>query len=280
MKNHLRASGLLLLFTVIICCVIYPAVMFLFGRGFFPTASSGSLIDEKGNDTTDTAIAKGSRLIGQPFSGDEYFWPRPSAAGNGYNATASGGSNWGANNPKLRDRVTQFLGPIVVYKAGSKSIGTDPANPRTPQQDIEAWFAAVPNRLETWATDSSVGPANWAKTDLADDKYGLPGEFIRQLAKDHPEWIADWKKSNPSATDEPKPEELATPFFAEFAKTSPGKWPGIVETKKDSTTTKKIEPVASDALIQANFFDLWLSDPAIGGSGEDLPPAHGVLQNR
>lgn len=273
MNSHLRANGLLLVFTVVICCVLYSAVMYLSGRTLFPTAGAGSLIDEKGNDTTDPSVAKGSRLIGQPFSGDEYFWPRPSAAGNGYNATASSGSNWGANNPKLRDRVTQFLGPIVVYKTGSKSIGSDLKNPRTPQQDIEEWFAAVPNRVESWAADSSVGPANWAKTDLANDKYGLQGEYILQLAKGHSEWTAEWKKANPTATDEPKPEDLVVPFFAHFAKTYPGKFPAVVEVKsKDGSTSKRIEPVSSESTIHANFFDLWISDPANQAKAADLEP--------
>src|SRR5262245_4258452 len=161
MTSHLRGNLLLLAFTVAICCVLYPLVLFGVGRGLFPTATSGSLVNEKGEDAADGA--RGSRLIAQPFTSDEYFWPRPSAAS--YNATASSGSNWGANNPKLRDRVAQQLGPIIAYKAGSRSA----AESRTPQQDIDAWFAAKPDRVAAWAADSSVAPANWAKTDFAND---------------------------------------------------------------------------------------------------------------
>jgi len=257
MKNHLRGNLLLLLFTVVICCVLYPAVMLALGRGLFPTGGSGSLVNEKGEDAK--FDAKGSRLIAQPFTGDEYFWPRPSAAS--YNATASGGSNWGANNPKLRDRVAQQLGPMVVYIAGSKSAV------RTPQQDIEEWFAAVPDRVATWASDSSMAPGAWAKTDLANDKYGLQGEYILAWAKDHPEVIEDWKKANADKTDEPKPEDLVVNFFASFAKVYPGKWPGVV-----GMAEKKIEPVSSDAAIHANFFDLWLSDPVNASKVADLEP--------
>src|SRR5262245_21910501 len=172
MKSHLRGNLLLLVFTVVICCVLYPLVLFAVGRGLFPTATSGSLVNEKGQDATDGA--RGSRLISQPFTGDEYFWPRESAAG--HNATASAGSNYGANNPKLRDRVAQKLGPMVVYKKGSRSAGSGP-EPRTPQQDIEEWFAKE-DRVTGWAADSSVAPANWAKTDFANDKYDLQGEYI------------------------------------------------------------------------------------------------------
>ena len=53
----------------------------------------------------------------------------------------------------------------------------------------------------TWAADASVGPTNWAKTDFANDKYGLQGEYILAWAKDHPEVIAEWKKANPDAQE-------------------------------------------------------------------------------
>ena len=88
MRSHLRANLFLLASTVVVCCVMYPVVMYAIGRGLFPTAASGSLITENG-------AIRGSRLIAQPFTADEYFWPRPSAAG--YNGTASGASNWGAS---------------------------------------------------------------------------------------------------------------------------------------------------------------------------------------
>jgi K+-transporting ATPase c subunit len=152
--QSLRANLLLPVFTLGICCVLYPAVLYAVGRGLFPSTVSGSLVED----------GRGSRLIAQPFTGEEYFWPRPSAVS--YNAAAAGGSNWGANNPKLRDRVCQQLGPMVVYRAGSQSAGPDHGNPRTPQQDIEAWFAAKPDRaaehtnfFDLWLSD----PANAAK---------------------------------------------------------------------------------------------------------------------
>lgn len=266
MKSHLRGNLLLLAFTVVICCVLYPLVMYGIGRTVFPTATSGSLVNEKGEDAKDGA--RGSRLIAQPFTADEYFWPRPSAAS--YNATASGGYNWGSNNPKLRDRVCQQLGPMVVYKKNSRSAGTGP-EPRTPQHDIEAWFAKE-DRVTSWAADSSVAPANWAKTDLSGDKYGLQGEYILQWAKDHPEVTDGWKKAHPTKTDDPKPEDLVAPFFAGFAKVHPAKWPGVVEREESGSKVKRVEPVSSDAAIHANFFDLWLSDPANKDKAADLEP--------
>jgi K+-transporting ATPase ATPase C chain len=243
-------------------------MLFGLGQAFFAHRAAGSLLNAEGEEAADGK--HGSRLIAQPFTNDEYFWPRPSAAS--YSATAAGASNWGANNPKLRDRVAQQLGPMVMYKTGSKSAGTV-ANPRTPQRDIEAWFTLKPDRVAAWAADSSVAAPNWAKIDMVNDKYGLPGEYILQWAKDHSEVVADWKRANPDNTDDPKPEDMVAQFFSSFAQAHPGKWPGVVETKQaDGTTRKRIEPVASDAMIQANFFDLWLSDPANKEKALDLEP--------
>jgi K+-transporting ATPase ATPase C chain len=252
--KQVRSNVVLLTLSLGLCCIAYPAVLYAIGRVVFPAEAEGSLID-----------TKGSRLVAQKFTGDEYFWPRPSAAD--YSAAAAGASNWGANNPKLRDRVCQQLGPRIIYKTGSKSAAAG----RTPQQDLEAWFAAKPDRAAEWAADSSVAAPNWAKTDFADERYGLQGQYIQQWVKDHSEVLAEWKKANSDKGDEPKPEDLVAQFFASFAKVQPGKFPGMVETKKaDGTVGKRIEPVSSDEAIQSNFFDLWLSDPANAERAADL----------
>jgi K+-transporting ATPase ATPase C chain len=245
------------------------------GRVFFPSAATGSIVSDKGADGKE--VLRGSHLIGQPFSDDAYFWPRPSAVD--YNATASGASNYGANNPKLRDRVAQKLGPLVVYKKESPSVGQDANNPRTPQLDIETWFGAKPDRVAAWAAEFETAAGNWAKTDLSNDEYGLPGKFILAWAQDHPEIIVEWKKSHLTKTDY-KPEDLVSLFFASFAKVHPGKWPGVVEIEQaDKTKTKRIEPVASDAALASNtpgicgnFFEMWLRDPANKDKASDLEP--------
>ena len=104
-------------------------------------------------------------------------------------------------------------------------------------------------------------------------RSGLPGEYILAWAKAHPEVLGDWKKANPDNADGPKPEEIVAPFFAGFAKAHPGQWPGAVEFERaDKTKAKRIEPVSSDAGIHANFFDLWLSDPANAAKVADLEP--------
>lgn len=272
--NHIRSNVVLLALTLAICCVAYPAVLWAFGKVVFPSQAEGNILTVKDTDGKERIV--GSRQIAQPFTNDEYFWPRPSAAS--YNAAAAGGSNWGANNPKLRDRVAQQLGPIIQYKKGSHSAGAA-SEPRTPQQDIEAWFAAKPDRAADWAGEYSVAATNWSKTDYAaktsasDEKYGLQGTYILDWAKKHNKVIDEWKKVNPTKTDGPKPEDLVGNFFSSFAKVHPGKWPAVVEVKQaDGSVEKKIEAGAADAVVHANFFDMWLQDPENRAKVADLEP--------
>src|SRR5437016_1934917 len=111
MGKYIRANLLLLILSVVICSVLYPGVLLLIGQALFRDKAQGSLIVQNGKPI-------GSRLIAQPFTGDEYFQPRPSAAF--YNAAASSASNWGASNYLLRDRVARQLGPIVKYRSGPR----------------------------------------------------------------------------------------------------------------------------------------------------------------
>src|SRR5687767_14272054 len=106
MNAHRRVNLFLVGLSLLICLVLYPLALLGVGQVVFPTQANGSLIEVNGR-------AVGSRQIAQAFAADHYFWPRPSAAG--YNGAAAAGSNWGANNPKLRFRVARQLGPIVTY---------------------------------------------------------------------------------------------------------------------------------------------------------------------
>jgi len=80
---------------------VFPIVLAGLARPLFPHQADGSLVARNN-------VVVGSDLIGQNFSGPGYFHPRPSAAGAGYDATASGGTNLGPANPKLRDDVREL----------------------------------------------------------------------------------------------------------------------------------------------------------------------------
>jgi K+-transporting ATPase c subunit len=90
----------------VVCCGIYPLVVWGIGHLFFPVQAYGSLVQKDGTYTTDDSKAVGSALIGQNFTAPQYFWPRPSAAGAGYDATDSGATNLGPLSDKLINGLT------------------------------------------------------------------------------------------------------------------------------------------------------------------------------
>lgn len=94
MKN-LRPALLLTLFFVVLTGLVFPVVVWGLGRTIFPDAAGGSLV----RDAQGAVI--GSSLLGQSFTKAEYFHPRPSAAGAGYDAASSGGTNLGPTSDKL-----------------------------------------------------------------------------------------------------------------------------------------------------------------------------------
>jgi potassium-transporting ATPase KdpC subunit len=98
MKKNLLIAVLMTIATTVLFGLVYPLVVTGLAQVIFPKQANGQLIRKDGKNL-------GSRIIGQGFSGPAYFHSRPSAAGNGYDATNSGGSNLGPTNQKLIDRV-------------------------------------------------------------------------------------------------------------------------------------------------------------------------------
>jgi K+-transporting ATPase ATPase C chain len=97
--TEIRGAVMATLVLTVVCCGIYPLVVWGVAQAAFPDKANGSLItDAKGN-------VIGSKLLGQGFTAEKYFHPRPSAAGNGYDAANSGGSNFGPTSQKLADSL-------------------------------------------------------------------------------------------------------------------------------------------------------------------------------
>lgn len=96
---EIKNSVIATIIFAIILCGIYPLIVYGAGQLFFPNKANGSLIE--GKDRT----LVGSELLGQMFSGEKYFHPRPSAAGTGYDAANSSGTNLGPTSQKLINAV-------------------------------------------------------------------------------------------------------------------------------------------------------------------------------
>ena len=106
--SHIRGAVVSTLLLAVVCCGLYPLIVFGISQTLFRDKANGSLI--AGVDGS----VRGSKLLGQAFSDAKYFHPRPSAAGNGYDATSSGGSNLGPTSQKLDNAIKER---IAAYRA-------------------------------------------------------------------------------------------------------------------------------------------------------------------
>jgi K+-transporting ATPase ATPase C chain len=127
--QQLRPALVSVLLLTLLSGVIFPLALAALAWPLCPRQAGGSLVVQDG-------VVVGSELIGQDFTGPSYFHPRPSAAGSGYDASASGGTNLGPANPKLRD--------------GTKD---DPATP-----GVNESFASVRELAEAYRTRNGLMP--------------------------------------------------------------------------------------------------------------------------
>jgi potassium-transporting ATPase KdpC subunit len=102
-----RASIVVTVLLAFLCCALYPVVVWGIAQAAFPEKANGSLLKVGGN-------VVGSSLIGQGFKGPAYFHPRPSAAGQGYDAANSGGTNLGPTSKRL---IEDVRGRVAAYRA-------------------------------------------------------------------------------------------------------------------------------------------------------------------
>jgi len=118
---EIRGAVMSTLVLVVVCCGLYPLVVWGIAQACFHDQANGSLIVAK------DGTVRGSKLLGQNFTDVKYFHPRPSAAGNGYDAANSSGSNLGPTSQKLNDAIKDR---IAAYRTenGLKETDAVPAD--------------------------------------------------------------------------------------------------------------------------------------------------------
>jgi K+-transporting ATPase ATPase C chain len=162
--SEIRGAVVSTIVLAVVCCGIYPLIVFGIGQLTFRDKANGSLIF--GQDGT----VRGSKLLGQNFSEPKYFHPRPSAAGNGYDAANSSGSNLGPTSQKLRDAIKDR---IDAYR---KENGLA-ANSEVPADAVTASGSGL---------DPHISPRN-AELQLprVAQARGLSEQQVRELMKQH-----------------------------------------------------------------------------------------------
>lgn len=180
---EIRGAVMATLVLTVVCCGIYPLVVWGVAQAAFPDKANGSLItDAKGN-------VIGSKLLGQGFTAEKYFHPRPSAAGNGYDAANSGGSNFGPTSQKLadslKDRVEAYrkengLKDTDVVPADAVTASASGLDPHISLRNAALQIARVAKARNLGT--NKIAELIRAHTDRADlGVFGEPGVNVLRL---------------------------------------------------------------------------------------------------
>lgn len=174
LRHQLRPALVLTLLLCVLTGVVYPGLVTGLAQTIFPRQANGSLVRVNGR-------VVGSALIGQPFTRPEYFHPRPSAAGTGYDDTLSGGTNKGPTDRTLADTLIAHAVDAAVTNDGAQR-GRIPADMVTSSASgLDPDISPANARLQVARVARSRGVAPTAVQRLLDAhtagrQFGLLGE--------------------------------------------------------------------------------------------------------
>ena len=153
------------IFFAIIVCGIYPLIIFGIGQVLFAHQANGSLLVDK------SGVVRGSELICQNFTSDKYFHPRPSAAGNnGYDPTASGGSNLGPTSGTL---YTNIMQNVAAYRSNNNL----PTNAPVPADAVTESGSGLDPHISVANAENQIARVAKAR--------GLGEEKVRELVNEN-----------------------------------------------------------------------------------------------